>query len=105
MTYPKGHEKEGQPLDKICIIGQSGTGKTNLLNIIKKSVIDFSQEPTNSYLPFSSFSDDNSYISSKLLSKDNLLCEKLFPKSSSTLTSTQDIKLNENEKKYFIVYF
>jgi len=35
LTYPKGHEKEGQPLDKICIIGQSGTGKTNLLKIIK----------------------------------------------------------------------
>jgi ABC-type lipoprotein export system ATPase subunit len=35
LTYPKGHEKEGQPLDKICIIGQSGTGKTNLLEIIR----------------------------------------------------------------------
>ena len=34
LTYPKGHEKEGEPLDKICIIGQSGTGKTNLLNLI-----------------------------------------------------------------------
>jgi len=35
LIYPKGHDKEGQPLDKICIIGQSGTGKTNLLKIIK----------------------------------------------------------------------
>jgi len=34
LTYPKGHQKEGQPLDKICIIGQSGVGKTNLLKII-----------------------------------------------------------------------
>jgi len=34
LTYPKGHPKEGQPLDKICIIGQSGTGKTNLLEVI-----------------------------------------------------------------------
>ena len=42
LTYPKGHEKAGEPLDKICIIGQSGTGKTNLLDIIKKSTIDFS---------------------------------------------------------------
>jgi|GEM_PF-3887278 len=34
LTYPTGHEKEGEPLDKVCIIGQSGTGKTNLLNLI-----------------------------------------------------------------------
>jgi len=35
LTYPIGHEKEGKPLDKICIIGQSGTGKTNLLEMIR----------------------------------------------------------------------
>ncbi len=35
LTYPQGHEKEGKPLDKICFIGQSGTGKTTLLNILK----------------------------------------------------------------------
>jgi hypothetical protein len=35
LTYPKGHEKAGQPLGKICIIGQSGTGKTRLLRLIK----------------------------------------------------------------------
>ena len=35
LTYPKGHIKAGQPLDKVCFIGQSGTGKTTLLNIIK----------------------------------------------------------------------
>jgi GTPase SAR1 family protein len=34
LTYPKGHSKEGQPLDKVCFIGQSGTGKTTLLNFI-----------------------------------------------------------------------
>jgi len=38
LTYPKGHVKEGQPLDKICFIGQSGTGKTSLLNLIKQSI-------------------------------------------------------------------
>ncbi len=35
LTYPKGHAKEGQPLDKVCFIGQSGTGKTSLLRLIK----------------------------------------------------------------------
>jgi ABC-type lipoprotein export system ATPase subunit len=34
LTYPKGHEKEGSPLEKVCFIGQSGTGKTTLLNNI-----------------------------------------------------------------------
>ncbi|MCU0394018.1 MAG: AAA family ATPase, partial [Thermoflexibacter sp.] len=34
LTYPKGHELEGQPLKKVCIIGQSGTGKTTILNVI-----------------------------------------------------------------------
>jgi ABC-type lipoprotein export system ATPase subunit len=34
LTYPNGHPKGGQPLDKVCIIGQSGTGKSTLLKII-----------------------------------------------------------------------
>ena len=34
LTYPAGHEKAGQPLDKVCFIGQSGTGKTTLLELI-----------------------------------------------------------------------
>ncbi len=35
LTYPAGHEKAGQPLDKVCFIGQSGTGKTTLLRLVK----------------------------------------------------------------------
>jgi len=31
LTYPKGHEKEGQALDKICFLGQSGS----LLNVLR----------------------------------------------------------------------
>jgi ABC-type lipoprotein export system ATPase subunit len=38
LTYPKGHAKEGLPLDKVCFIGQSGTGKTTLLNLIRAIV-------------------------------------------------------------------
>jgi ABC-type lipoprotein export system ATPase subunit len=37
FTYPEDFhikEKRGKPLDKICFIGQSGTGKTNLLELI-----------------------------------------------------------------------
>jgi len=35
LTYPQGHPKEGQALEKICLLGQSGTGKTSLLNVCK----------------------------------------------------------------------
>ncbi|SHM86772.1 AAA ATPase domain-containing protein [Chitinophaga jiangningensis] len=34
LTYPAGHPKAGKPLDKVCFIGQSGTGKTTLLEMI-----------------------------------------------------------------------
>lgn len=37
LTYPAGHPKAGKPLDKVCIIGQSGTGKTSLLNKLATS--------------------------------------------------------------------
>ncbi|HMR89993.1 MAG TPA: AAA family ATPase [Saprospiraceae bacterium] len=38
LTYPKGHAKEGQPLDKVCFIGQSGTGKTTLLELVQNPI-------------------------------------------------------------------
>lgn len=36
LTYPKGHKKAGEPLDKVCFIGQSGTGKTILLEFLRE---------------------------------------------------------------------
>lgn len=38
FTYPNGHEKEGELLSKVCIIGQSATGKTSILELIKNSI-------------------------------------------------------------------
>jgi predicted ATP-dependent endonuclease of OLD family len=38
FTYPEGHKNEGQPLEKICLIGQSATGKTRILEVIKESI-------------------------------------------------------------------
>ncbi len=40
LTYPEGHEKARQPLDKVCIIGQSGTGKTSLLRLFRAIIND-----------------------------------------------------------------
>ncbi len=47
FTYPKGHKKEGEPLDRICIIGQSGTGKSSLMKLIKSYFTGDSSEVPN----------------------------------------------------------
>jgi len=35
LTIPNGHKNQGKAFEKVCFIGQSGTGKTTLLNIIR----------------------------------------------------------------------
>ncbi len=61
LTYPNGHKKAGQPLDKICIIGQSGTGKTTLLHFIKDV---FTLSHTGSYGSYTitTLNDSTSYV-------------------------------------------
>ena len=39
LTYPEGHKLARQPLNKVCFIGQSGTGKTTLLNVLKVIIL------------------------------------------------------------------
>ncbi len=39
LTYPAGHKHAGQPLRKVCFIGQSGTGKTTILDLITNIVL------------------------------------------------------------------
>lgn len=46
FTYPIGHPKSGEPLDRVCFIGQSGTGKSSILELIKSYISDdFSNTP------------------------------------------------------------
>ncbi len=61
LTYPLGHPKAGKPLDKVCFIGQSGTGKTSLLEIISKNTVSHLE------YPFSTFysNDDDSHTTLK----------------------------------------
>lgn len=104
LRYPKGHKKEGEPLDKICIIGQSGTGKTNLLEIIKKSVIDFSKQIESNYCPFNEFNGketDDKYIRNKFITKNGVEVENLFTDLESKI-SYYDLNILENEKIYFV---
>ena len=111
LTYPAGHVKAGQPLDKICIIGQSGAGKTNLLGVVKKSTIDFSEQPKDSYLPFSEFigkDTDDKYISTKFKLRKKYQAETLFTSEKSKITfktkknKTSKYELSEDEKNYFV---
>lgn len=56
FTYPAGHPKAGKPLDKICLIGQSATGKTSILELIKDSLIELNRvEVVNGNGLFGSF--------------------------------------------------
>lgn len=47
LTYPAGHPKAGQSLDKVCFIGQSGTGKTTILNVISDLINNLSFTKTD----------------------------------------------------------
>ncbi len=47
FTYPQGHPKAGQPLEKVCFIGQSGTGKTTLLNVIWEFIDSLNEQEAN----------------------------------------------------------
>jgi predicted ATP-dependent endonuclease of OLD family len=50
FTYQTG-ERKGQPLDKICFIGQSATGKTNLLELLfSKTKQALNQQVVSGYL-------------------------------------------------------
>ncbi|WP_419800721.1 ATP-binding protein [Mucilaginibacter sp.] len=59
FTYPEGHKKEGQSLNKICIIGQSATGKTSILELIKTSISYLNEvEIINNNFFFNHFNSD-----------------------------------------------
>ena len=36
LTYPKNHQKAGQPLSKICFIGPNGVGKSTIMEFVMK---------------------------------------------------------------------
>jgi AAA ATPase domain len=77
FTYPEGHAKVGQPLDKICIIGQSATGKTSVLELIKDNLVNLkSTEIINGIWIFLNYGLDFNGSIEYLYKNETLLIEK-----------------------------
>lgn len=116
LTYPKGHTKEGQPLDKVCFIGQSGTGKTTLLelipkhlhnydtNLVKKINPDLLSENTNISITFGL---DDKYCASLLF--ENLSWRGANPTfNGNTIDKTElveKLKIWKKEVVEKLIYF
>lgn len=83
FTYQSG-KKKGQPLEKICFIGQSATGKTNLLELIK-NCFDFAYEVN--------LLNDNYVLTKNKLNKD-IAFELSFNDNSFTVNN-KSIELNK----------
>jgi GTPase SAR1 family protein len=125
LTYPEGHAKAGQPLDKVCFIGQSGTGKTTLLNLIEDFVgnaYDFQKDYNTVYPVSASFCVYSEYA--KLSKKEKefksqILCLykdakakihkdvnphqlRLNPPKDFIFNSNNLVGLNNRIKKYLV---
>ncbi|SOU86935.1 AAA family ATPase [Tenacibaculum dicentrarchi] len=87
FTYQSG-ERKGEPLDKICFIGQSATGKTNLLELIKNQCILINSTLINETY----FSFESNFFLDK-----NKLCEVSFNLNKEVVTLSFD-KLIYNGK-------
>lgn len=109
FTYQIG-ERKGQPLDKICFIGQSATGKTNLLELIKNECeiihttsindLSFSDEfPYNKFLSEVTFNSNDSIF--RLSNKELNYNGKILKYSNSGKFS----HLISSENKRNVLYF
>ncbi len=102
FTYPNDHHdqnKAGQPLDKVCFIGQSGTGKTTLLNVIW----DFFRLLEDSYLA----TKHRSIIHNNSGSFDifySPISIKIADNARTVLYKTQDLESHENHKQVRVGY-
>jgi predicted ATP-dependent endonuclease of OLD family len=103
LTYPAGHPKAGQPLDKVCFIGQSGTGKTTILRIIKQ-ILDAAIANNNS----GNILDGTEFCAFKIISKNPDVTFQSFKynyeekNNSFIVYSPIDI---EFKQKLFYIYF
>ena len=84
FTYPKDfhdESRQGKPLDKICLIGQSATGKTSMLEFIQ-------------YELFSTIKKNDSKNSLSIFNKNiNFTSNGIFLKDFIEILNTEEVKL------------
>jgi predicted ATP-dependent endonuclease of OLD family len=125
FTYPEHfhiEEKRGKPLDKICFIGQSATGKTGLLELINKDINGFLRTELDNmgelWISFHKFDSNFTLINNDelfeynngVISKNNIpipiskktasFLQNLFNETDSIYHITADILSNKNIKLF-----
>lgn len=100
LTYPAGHPKAGEPLDKICLIGQSGTGKTTILNMINDFWKKNYEEKRNKIAQINKISQI--YF---IISDGNVAFSNFCYKKDDTIIFRRDGKSEEPQKINRIIYF
>ncbi len=115
FTYPEDFhiaEKRGKPLDKICFIGQSATGKTGLLELIKEKHIAINSVIINSnkYSYKTEVKEINGEITFDVKDGDFVILKKNkleFRKIVFEYISSGDFSnlLRDEDEKKYLYYF
>jgi predicted ATPase len=113
LTYPEGHERAGQPMDKICFIGQSGTGKTSLINLIKAIVseglieVSYVNELMESIVANTIFEEVNTSANQSIMKESKVVINQ--GKVKTTFTYSKNNKLGSfgtlDKKSYLTKYY
>ncbi len=109
LTYPEGHAKAGQPLDKVCFIGQSGTGKTTLLKLL----FECTMSKNGQYPPYKLELDHKLFITHNLHGYETLstMSGHVHKKLNGKLVSADDLGFGEELNQFinsphpFLLFF
>ncbi len=88
LTYPEGHAKVGQPLEKVCFIGRNGTGKSTLLRLVNEFVKNMYNRDARTI--FKVLTRDKGFIYPVLLRNDKVLS------SNEIVIVREDIDKDQN---------
>ncbi len=117
FTYQSG-DKKGQPLEKICFIGQSATGKTNILNLItdeinsiyniifNHNVFDYGNNvKDNNYIGNITFQNNSQelYFDKSKIKFGNIHLKKVKPNTNGSYD--RFLKDNQKEEKQIYIKY